>query len=111
RLWAIFEPRSNTSKRNIFEREFAHALGRADRIIVAGVYQPEKIPESERLSVPNVIAEINRCTGDGRAQSIINASDIATHIASHAVSGDIVLVMSNGAFDGVLDRILKALAG
>lgn len=111
RLWAIFEPRSNTSKRNIFEREFAHALARADRTIVAGVYQPEKIPESERLSVPNLIAEINRCAGDGRAQSIINASDIATHIASHAVSGDIVLVMSNGAFDGVLDRILKALAG
>ena len=80
-------------------------------LIVAGVYQPEKIPESERLSVPNVIAEINRCTGDGRARSIINASDIATHIASHAVSGDIVLVMSNGAFDGVLDRILQALAG
>ena len=65
RLWAIFEPRSNTSKRNIFEREFAHALARADRTIVAGVYQPEKIPESERLSVPNVIAEINRCAGEG----------------------------------------------
>lgn len=110
RLWAIFEPRSNTSKRNIFEHEFAQALAGADRIVVAGVYQPEKVPDGERLSVANVIKEINRRTGDDRAQFIQGAADIATHVATHAVSGDIVLVMSNGAFDGVHERILQALA-
>ncbi len=51
RLWAIFEPRSNTSKRNIFEKEFAAALALADKTIVAGVYQPEKVPRRAALSV------------------------------------------------------------
>ena len=51
RLWAIFEPRSNTSKRNIFEKEFAAALALADKTIVAGVFQPEQVPEEQRLSV------------------------------------------------------------
>ncbi|HVO95257.1 MAG TPA: UDP-N-acetylmuramate:L-alanyl-gamma-D-glutamyl-meso-diaminopimelate ligase [Terriglobales bacterium] len=109
RLWAIFEPRSNTSKRNIFERDFAQALARADRVIVAGVYQPEKVPEAERLSVEKVVAEVNRYTGDTRARAIENTADIVTYVAKHAVSGDIVLVMSNGAFDAVHDRILQAL--
>ena len=49
RIWAIFEPRSNTSKRNIFKKEFAAALALADKTIVAGVYQPERVPEGERL--------------------------------------------------------------
>ncbi len=110
RLWAIFEPRSNTSKRNVFEREFAAALARADQVVVAGVHQPEKIPDGERLSVNNVIAGINRRGADVRARAIQNAADIAAYVASNAVSGDIVLVMSNGAFDGVHDRILQALA-
>jgi UDP-N-acetylmuramate: L-alanyl-gamma-D-glutamyl-meso-diaminopimelate ligase len=46
RLWAVFEPRSNTSKRNIFEEEFAEALALADQVVLANVYQPEKVPEN-----------------------------------------------------------------
>jgi UDP-N-acetylmuramate: L-alanyl-gamma-D-glutamyl-meso-diaminopimelate ligase len=70
RLWAIFEPRSNTSKRKIFENEFATALALADRVVVAGVYQPEKVPDGERLSVDNVVHEINRRMGVERARLI-----------------------------------------
>ncbi|MBI2540562.1 MAG: UDP-N-acetylmuramate:L-alanyl-gamma-D-glutamyl-meso-diaminopimelate ligase, partial [Deltaproteobacteria bacterium] len=55
RLWAIFEPRSNTSRRKIFAREFPQALSAADRVVVAGLYQPEKIPETERLSAEEVV--------------------------------------------------------
>jgi len=111
RLWAIFEPRSNTSKRNIFEKEFAAALALADRIIVAGVFQPEKIPEGERLSVENVIREINRASNERRAWVIAGTGEIASHIAQHARAGDVLLIMSNGGFDGVHDKILHALAG
>jgi len=109
RLWAIFEPRSNTSRRNIYEREFAQALAIADRVVVAGLYQPEKIPEGQRLSVAKVIEEVNRSTHDGRARVIEKAQDIAEYVASNAASGDIVLVMSNGGFDGVQEKILRAL--
>lgn len=111
RLWAIFEPRSNTSKRNIFEREFADALALADRIIVAGVYQAEKVPENERLSVENVVRRINRLDPEPRAHVIANAADIASGVAREARPGDVVLVMSNGGFDAVQDKLLQALAG
>ena len=109
RLWAVFEPRSNTSKRNIFEKEFSAALALADRIVVAGVYQPEKVPESERLSVTNLVRELNHRTADDRARMIESAADIAATIAQDARPGDVVLVMSNGGFDAVQEKILQAL--
>ena len=111
RLWAIFEPRSNTSRRNIFEQEFSDALARADRVVMAGLYQAEKVPEKDRMSVERVIDAINRLCGDSRAVMIESGQDIASYVAKGAVSGDIMLVMSNGGFDGVHEKILQALAG
>ncbi|MGH7817172.1 MAG: glutamate ligase domain-containing protein, partial [Candidatus Binatia bacterium] len=111
RLWAIFEPRSNTSKRNIFEKEFAAALARADKAIVAGVYQPEKVPQGERLSVESLVREINRLSGDRRALVIESATEIANHVGQNARSGEVLLVMSNGGFDAVHEKILQALMG
>jgi UDP-N-acetylmuramate: L-alanyl-gamma-D-glutamyl-meso-diaminopimelate ligase len=79
--------------------------------VVAGLYQAEKIPKQDRLSVAKVVDEINRSTGDGRARVIEKAQDIADYVASSAARGDVVLVMSNGGFDGVQEKILQALAG
>ena len=109
RLWALFEPRSNTSRRNIFEMEFARSLARADRVIISDLYQPEKVPAADRLSVANVVAEINRICADARAVMIANSQEIAAYLSAHGAAGDVVLVMSNGAFDGVHDKILRAL--
>ena len=111
RLWAIFEPRSNTSKRNVFKKEFAAALALADKTIVAGVFQPERVPEEQRLSVADLIGEINRIGGAERALTIADSSAIAEHVARQCRAGDVLLVMSNGGFDGVHDKILQALAG
>ena len=110
RIWAVFEPRSNTSKRNIFEQEFADALSLADRIIVAPVHQPEKVPDGERLSVKNVVRRINRLCGDERARRGGNAAEIASVVGREAQSGDLVLIMSNGGFDNIHEKILAALA-
>ena len=109
RLWALFEPRSNTSRRNIFEMEFARALARADRVVISDLYQPEKIPVAERLSVDNVVAEINRLAGMERAIKISDSQEMAAHVSAQGMAGDVVLVMSNGAFDGVHDKIMRAL--
>jgi UDP-N-acetylmuramate: L-alanyl-gamma-D-glutamyl-meso-diaminopimelate ligase len=111
RLWAVFEPRSNTSRRKIFELEYSQSLALADRIVMSGLFQAEKIPERDRMSVARVIREINRQCNDSRAVAIDTAQDIATHVAADAATGDIVLVMSNGGFDGVDEKILQALAG
>jgi UDP-N-acetylmuramate: L-alanyl-gamma-D-glutamyl-meso-diaminopimelate ligase len=109
RLWALFEPRSNTSRRNVFEMEFARALARADRVIIAKPYQPEKVPAADRLSVARVVDEINRLTGVERAVTLANSEEIADHVALRGAPGDVVLVMSNGAFDGVHEKLLRAL--
>jgi UDP-N-acetylmuramate: L-alanyl-gamma-D-glutamyl-meso-diaminopimelate ligase len=109
RLWAVFEPRSNTSRRSIFEREFSQTLGLADRVVVAGLHQPEKVPAEERLSVEKVVDEINRC-GTLRAVAIEKADHIASYVAENAAPNDIVIVMSNGGFDNVQDKILQELA-
>ncbi len=108
RLWAVFEPRSNTSRRNIFEEEFARTLALADQVVVAGLHQPEKIPERERLSVEKVVAAINGL-GHRHAVVIEKADAIASHVAAGAAPGDIIVVMSNGGFDAVQDKILQAL--
>jgi UDP-N-acetylmuramate: L-alanyl-gamma-D-glutamyl-meso-diaminopimelate ligase len=109
RIWAIFEPRSNTSRRRIFAREFPAALGLADRVVVAGLYQPEKIPLAERLPPEEVVAEINGASKNGKAVVIERADDIAQHVALEAARGDVILVMSNGGFDGVQEKILNLL--
>jgi UDP-N-acetylmuramate: L-alanyl-gamma-D-glutamyl-meso-diaminopimelate ligase len=109
RIWAIFEPRSNTSRRRVFAREFPLALARADRVVVAGLYQPEKIPVEERLPAEEVVAEINRLSGNGKALLIEQPDDIARHVAREAARGDVILVMSNGGFGGVQEKILKLL--
>lgn len=111
RLWAIFEPRSNTSRRRIFAREFPQALSSADRVVVAGLYQPEKIPEKDRLPAEEVVREINRISGDGRAALIEKTNEIPAYVTASAESGDVILVMSNGGFDGVQEKILSALKG
>ena len=110
RLWAVFEPRSNTSRRRLFAREFAHALATADRVVIAQVYQPEKIPAEIRLSPTEVAEEINRLSGEPRARCVDRNADVPGLVACEAQAGDIVLVMSNGGFDGVQDRILEALS-
>jgi len=110
RLWAVFEPRSNTSRRNVFEEEFSESLALADRVVLAGLHQPEKIPLHERLSVEKVVDGINR--GRARRALVIEETDgIASYVAENAAPNDIVVVMSNGGFDGVQEKILRALAG
>lgn len=111
RLWAVFEPRSNTSRRRIFANEFAETLAQADRVVVAGLYQPEKVPQNDRLSPADMVASINRACGDHRAVFIERALDIPAYVAREARPGDVIAVMSNGGFDGVQEKILQALAG
>ena len=109
RLWAVFEPRSNTSRRNIFQCEFAAALALGDQVIVSAIHQPEKIPESDRMSVQGLVETIDRIRGGKHALLLDGATEIAAYLGKKAQSGDIILVMSNGGFGGVQEKILAAL--
>ena len=107
KLIAAFEPRSATSRRNIFQNEFADALSVADEVVLAPLYAPEKVPEGERLDVERVAADLRR--EDVPARVIATVKETVAHLAERASPGDTVLVMSSGDYGGLHDRLLQAL--
>jgi len=109
RLWAVFEPRSQTSRRRVFLEDFARALSRADRIVLPDLYHPEKIPEEERLVPAELVDLINRHRGDRAASFLPGVDDIARVVVREAVARDIVLVMSNGSFGDLPEKIVASL--
>ena len=107
RVWAVFEPRSATSRRKVFEDSFPKSFLKADRVIFAGLFAPEKIKDEERLNVQTVIASINNM--GGVAEYIPQVDDIVDFITKNAKSEDVILVMSSGGFDGIHRKILERL--
>ncbi len=108
RLWAVFEPRSYTSRTNRFERAFAEAFALADRVIIAAAHLPAKVPAGERLSEEALVAAIEAAGAE--AECIRGVPDIVSRIVADAAAGDRVLILSNGGFGGIHGRLLEALA-
>ncbi len=109
RLWALFEPRSQTSRRRVFLTRFARALAGADRVVLPDLYHGEKIPEEERLSPAELVDLVNRQRGDRAARHLPGVGDIAETVVREVVERDIVLVMSNGSFGGLPEKIVAGL--
>jgi UDP-N-acetylmuramate: L-alanyl-gamma-D-glutamyl-meso-diaminopimelate ligase len=107
RLWAVLEPRSNTLRRNVFEGELVDSLSLADRIVLSGVFRQESIPENERLH-PETIVTVLKQSGKN-ASLFANADAIVRSIAPELRSGDVVAVLSNGGFDGIYEKLPRAL--
>jgi UDP-N-acetylmuramate: L-alanyl-gamma-D-glutamyl-meso-diaminopimelate ligase len=107
-LWVVFEPRSNTTRRKIFQVPLADALSRADKAIVAGVPDPEKVDEHDRLDPRQLVSDV-KAQGT-EAWFIDEVDDIVTHVAAEAKPGDVVAVLSNGGFGGIHEKLLDALA-
>jgi UDP-N-acetylmuramate: L-alanyl-gamma-D-glutamyl-meso-diaminopimelate ligase len=111
RLVAVLEPRSNTSRRALFQQDFADALAGADRVVVS-IVPPEPIYSAtgtvtEYLDAGRIAADLR---GRGvEASAIDGVSAIVEHLAAHAQSGDVVLVMSNGEFGGLWTKLLARL--
>lgn len=103
RLWAILEPRSNTLRRNVFQKQLANSLALADEVVVAGVFKSESIPPAERLDLARVGAELELL---GRRARIISGADgIVQVVAPELRSGDVVAILSNGGFDGIYEKL------
>ncbi len=107
RLWALFEPRSNTSRRNILQQELIDALKEADGCIIAAVNAPEKVPEGQRLNV-DAVADAVRAAGR-EAYHEPNVDAIIERLKSRAQKKDVVIVFSNGGFDGIHAKLLERL--
>ncbi len=112
RIWAAIEPRSNTMRRRVFQDALPEALAIADGVLIGPVNRAQLLSDEDRLS-PDAIAETLRAHGRA-AKSFPSAAEIADYLAENANSGDLVMVMSNGSFDGLCGKLLeklKSLAG
>ncbi len=107
RIVVAFEPRSATSRRNVFQDAFGEALAHADVAIVGKLHAPDKIPEEERLD-PNKLATDIHQRGT-KAQHFTETEDIVEYLVDQVVPGDVVAIMSSGAFDGLHEKLLYAL--
>ena len=106
RIWGIFEPRSATSCRRVFQADFVRALSNADLVVLPGVFR-STLPEDERLSAEQIVADLKE-TGV-HARYIPAVDDIVRTVAKEARDGDLVVVMSNGGFDNIHQKLLSAL--
>lgn len=107
RIWAAIEPRSNTMRRRVFQEVMPDALAIADGVMIGPVNRPELLPDQDRFS-PEALAQALRKRGR-IAEPLQSATQIADYLAEHVRAGDLVLVMSNGSFDGLCSKVLERL--
>lgn len=106
RIWAVFEPRSASSCRRVFQDDFARAFAGADEVVIASVFR-SSLPADERLSEAMLVADL---TARGvRARHLPDVDAIVSAVAAEARSGDLVVIMSNGGFGGIHKKLLAAL--
>jgi UDP-N-acetylmuramate: L-alanyl-gamma-D-glutamyl-meso-diaminopimelate ligase len=107
RIWAVFEPRSQTCRRKIFEQEFIKAFDPADTVVIARVFGSSKLNMDEQLS-PDAVVEGVRARGK-IAETFESTGGIVDYVAANATRGDQIVVMSNGGFDGIHNKLLERL--
>jgi UDP-N-acetylmuramate: L-alanyl-gamma-D-glutamyl-meso-diaminopimelate ligase len=107
RLWAVFEPRTNTSMRRVFQTEYAEAFDLADQVAVRQAPDLKKVPPGEQFNFEQLVDDLNR-----RGLSAVGFPDtdaLLDHLLNSLVPNDLVLIMSNGGFDNLHQRLLDGL--
>jgi UDP-N-acetylmuramate: L-alanyl-gamma-D-glutamyl-meso-diaminopimelate ligase len=107
RIWAVFEPRSNTCRRRIFEHAFIESFEPADAVVIARVFGAAQLPAEQTLS-PDRVVEGVQARGKP-ANTFDSTEEIVAHLAARALPGDHIVVMSNGGFDDIHNRLLAKL--
>ncbi len=108
RLWILFEPRSNTTRRAVFQNELAEALADADFAVVAAIPDLHKIPENDRLDPRKLAADI--VARGSKAWYLGTCDEILARVKAEALPGDVIAVLTNGGFGGIHRRLLEELA-
>jgi UDP-N-acetylmuramate: L-alanyl-gamma-D-glutamyl-meso-diaminopimelate ligase len=106
---AVFEPRSATSRRNIFQEDYLKAFKNADQAYIAAPFAQEKIPVEQRFSSEKLVVDLNAAKKNS-GHLCQNVNEIVEALKKNAQPGDTILVMSNGGFDGIYEKLLAALA-
>ena len=107
RIWAVFEPRSNTTRRSIFQNELADSLKEAEIIIVSEVARAGNILGSDLLDIEKLVHALNDF---GRLASCLRSVDnILEHILGYAEEGDVICILSTGGFENLHERLVRGL--
>ncbi|HEX7672586.1 MAG TPA: UDP-N-acetylmuramate:L-alanyl-gamma-D-glutamyl-meso-diaminopimelate ligase [Bdellovibrio sp.] len=107
KVFSVFEPRSATSRRKVFQKDYVEAFKGSHEVMLAKAFDQSKIDSENRFSSEELVEDLNK------AGVVANAFDSADHLVdalkSRAKKGDVILIMSNGGFDGIYGKLLKAL--
>lgn len=108
KIWAVFEPRSATSRRKVFQKDYAKAFADADEVCLNEPFDQSRIQEGDRFSSQDLVADLNEIK---KSASLFSGADqIVDFLKSRARTGDVVVLMSNGGFDGIYQKLLAALS-
>ena len=108
KLWVVFEPRSNTTRRNVFQDQLVDALKSADAVVLPTIPNLDKVPEKERLDVDKLLSNL-RSTGCDTSY-LTCVDEIVEHLCEKSEEGDVIAVLSNGGFDNIHNLLLERLA-
>jgi UDP-N-acetylmuramate: L-alanyl-gamma-D-glutamyl-meso-diaminopimelate ligase len=108
KIWAVFEPRSNTTRRNIFQNELVTAFTDADAVVISEVARLEQIAVEERLNPEKLMQDLKN--SGKNAAYLPDVDSIVAHLVKSAQGGDVVCVFSNGGFGGIHTKLLERLA-
>ena len=106
-VWAVFEPRTNTTRRNVFQTELADAFADASAVVISQVARLELLAPEERLDPARLIQDLKAAGKDAAYLPDVDA--IVSHVAQKAQGGDVVIVFSNGGFGGIHGKLLERL--
>jgi UDP-N-acetylmuramate: L-alanyl-gamma-D-glutamyl-meso-diaminopimelate ligase len=107
KVFSVFEPRSATSRRKVFQKDYVEALGTAHEVLLARPFDQSKISEQDRFSTDELIQDLKR---NGKlAESYESADIIVDNLIQKTKPKDVVLIMSNGGFDGIYDKLINKL--
>jgi len=108
RIWAIFEPRSASSCRRLFQDDFARAFAGADEVVIASVFR-SSLPPDERLSESQLVADLS--ARNVHARHLPDVETIVSTVSREAREGDLIVIMSNGGFGGIHGKLLAKIQG
>lgn len=108
RVFSVFEPRSATSRRKVFQKDYVEAFSQCDDLLLAQAFDQSKIDSADRFSVDELVEDLKK---NGRsASAFATADEIVADLKRRSKAGDVILVMSNGGFDGIYQKLTKALS-
>jgi UDP-N-acetylmuramate: L-alanyl-gamma-D-glutamyl-meso-diaminopimelate ligase len=107
RIWGIFEMKSNTSRRAVFQHEYPVAIAECNEVILSAPWKKDDLPPEQLINIPRIVEDLN--AHNVHAQMIAEVDDIVNWLADHCEPGDVVLGMSGSAFGGLHRKLLNAL--